>query len=85
MKVMFNNRGLMLMYEETTDTYIIQSPKTERQRYDNPLTAWSDYITMLDVIVRRQIGDKFESENKNRYTGEPETAVSNNNGFDDFF
>ncbi len=69
------------MYDETTDTYIIHSPTTERQKYDNPLTAWSDYITMLDVMVRRQIGNKFEAENKNRYTGETEAVISNDNDF----
>lgn len=74
----------MLIYDEEMDTYIIQSPITEKQRYDNPLTAWNDYVTMLDIMVRKQIGDKFEAEHKNRYTGTPESTVSDND-FDDFF
>lgn len=73
MKVMFNNRGLVLAYDELTNTYIIKSPTNENRKYDNPLIAWNDYITMLDVMVRRQIGDMFESEHKNRYTGKPKT------------
>ncbi len=73
MKIMFSNRGLVLAYDELTDTYIIKSPTSESQRYDNPLNAWNDYITTLDVMVHKQIGDMFEGEHKNRYTGKPET------------
>ena len=73
MKVMFNNRGLVLAYDELTDIYIIKSPTNENRKYDNPLNAWNDYITTLDVMVRRQIGNMFESENKNRYTGKSKT------------
>ncbi len=69
MKVMFNNRGVLLLYDENTNTYIVQA-KAEQRIYDNPLIAWNDYITVLDSAVRKQIGNLMESQHRNRYTGE---------------
>lgn len=69
MKVMFNNRGLLLFYDEDADRYIVRS-QAEQRIYDNPLLAWSDYITALDITVRKQIGNLMEKQHRNRYTGE---------------
>ncbi len=69
MKVMFNNRGLLMLYDESTNMYIVQS-KAEQRIYDNPLIAWNDYITALDNMVRKQIGNLMEKQHRDRYTGE---------------
>ncbi len=38
---------------------------------DNPIVAWSLFISALDYAGRRIIGDRLEGQGKNRYTGEP--------------
>lgn len=40
---------------------------------DNPLAAWSLFISALDYAGRRVIGDQLEEQGKNRYTGEPQS------------
>lgn len=37
---------------------------------DNPVAAWSLFISALDYAGRRIIGDRLEEQGKNRYTGE---------------
>ena len=39
-------------------------------KFDNPLLAWAHFVDLIDVRVRRRIGDMLEKEKKNRYTGE---------------
>lgn len=38
---------------------------------DNPIAAWSLFISALDYAGRKIIGDRLEEQGKNRYTGEP--------------
>ena len=42
---------------------------------DNPLAAWSLFISALDYAGRRVIGDQLEGQEKNRYTGEPQSDI----------
>ena len=37
--------------------------------YENPLEAWTHFISTVDCRVRRRIGDLLETQGKNRYTG----------------
>jgi hypothetical protein len=41
---------------------------------ENPLIAWTGFIDRLDAIGRRSIGDKLETDGRNRYTGREETV-----------
>ena len=43
---------------------------------DNPLAAWSLFISALDYAGRRIIGDQLEEQGKNRYTGESKSETS---------
>lgn len=42
---------------------------------DNPIAAWSLFISVLDYTGRRIIGDRLEEQGKNRYTGEPKSET----------
>ena len=51
--------------------------KTKRRTsYVNPLEAWSMFTDEVDRIGRRMIGDKLESEGKNRYTGKEDAECN---------
>lgn len=51
--------------------------KTKRRTsYENPLEAWSMFTDEIDRIGRRMIGDKLESEGKNRYTGKDDAECN---------
>lgn len=47
-----------------------------RTAYANPLEAWSMFTDEVDRIGRRMIGDKLESEGKNRYTGKDDAECN---------
>lgn len=44
--------------------------KNTSKEYDNPLEAWSSYMTTMDIAGRRYIGNMLSKQGKNRYTGE---------------
>lgn len=51
--------------------------KTKRRTsYVNSLEAWSMFTDEVDRIGRRMIGDKLESEGKNRYTGKEDAECN---------
>lgn len=37
--------------------------------FNNPLEAWTRFIDLIDMRVRRRIGDLLEKQGFNRYTG----------------
>lgn len=37
--------------------------------FSNPLEAWTRFIELIDMRVRRRIGDLLEKQGFNRYTG----------------
>lgn len=45
---------------------------TGREIYcsDNPIVAWNMYSEMVDIHMRKRIGDFLESQGKNRWTGD---------------
>lgn len=67
---LFNVRGFKLQYHKVHGTYHVITPDGCKSCYENPLEAWSVYIALLDMAVRRSIGDMLEVTGRNRYTGE---------------
>ena len=80
MTKMFDNRGLLLMFDREKDQYIVSTPSGTSHKYANPLEAWTEYINRLDIMVRKQIGDMLAANGKNRYTGEPDITFCKNKG-----
>lgn len=71
----YNFDGYIFAYEKSTDTYIVKRPGGKTVKYQNPIEAWTYYVTIFDVAVRNRIGDMLEKQGKNRYTGFPEVTL----------
>ena len=62
-------RGISMQYCQDSNKYIVTVKSTNKE-YDNPLEAWSTYLTLIDIAGRRYIGNMLDKQGKNRYTGE---------------
>lgn len=62
-------RGISMQYCQDSNKYIVTVKSTSKE-YDNPLEAWSTYLTLIDIAGRRYIGNMLDKQGKNRYTGE---------------
>ena len=61
-------RGISMQYCQDSGKYIVTTRNTSKE-YDNPLEAWSSYMTTMDIAGRRYIGNMLSKQGKNRYTG----------------
>lgn len=75
MKTLFNNRGIRMIYDSANGTYIVKT-QSDQTEYTCPLRAWNDYVTKLDIFVRRQIGEMLILKDKNPYTGQLNSRIS---------
>lgn len=78
-KIMFNCRGAMLIYDTALEKYEIRREGSAKKEFSNPLIAWRSYWETVDGIMMRRIGDTLEKQRKNRFTGEPETTLFEEN------
>ena len=62
-------RGISMQYCQDSNKYIVTVKSTSKE-YDNPLEAWSTYLTLIDIAGRRYIGNMLSKQGKNRYTDE---------------
>lgn len=71
----YNFDGYVFAYDKTTNKFIVRLPKKTQIEYDNPIEAWTSYVSLFDIAVRKRIGDMLEKQGKNRYTGLDEVKI----------
>jgi len=78
-KLMYECAGVKLIYEKTMNRYTVSSAGTTYNT-SNPLEAWCTYWNRVDSVMRRKIGNLLEKQGLNRYSGEEQLSMTDQDG-----